>query len=448
MNRGIGVVTGLLVSLSVAGACSSSQSSAPPDGGQQSGKGGGAGGAGMASGGTGAPNGRPVVGGTGSTSPGSNGSGGNRGNSDGGIAGAGEAAAGHGGTGGIETTGAAGAAGGPSVACAGPSPTATWSATTPASGPAALGFTALSGSGPSDVWAVGTGFVGAGTSQFSMFSQAQQWGGAAWTAQLTTTPNLVSDVWAAAPTDVWVSGTNLEHWNGQAFSAATTPPVVSSTSAVWGLNGNDVWAGGRNVSDLSLMMLNWQGTSWTPSPVIDSAQFDLAGIWGASANDVWAVGDFPASNPFVGIWHWNGSAWSLAVDGRVTASFEQGELSAVWGSAANDVWAVGLTITGSSDLWHFNGAAWSHVATPPIFGQLFGVWGTCAGNVWAVGETTDQANQVAELEHGIVLHFDGTTWSVVNTGISPLPNLHSVWTDAASDVWVAGDTETLLHLHQ
>jgi hypothetical protein len=194
-------------------------------------------------------------------------------------------------------------------------------------------------------------------------------------------------------------------------------------------------------------MLHWQGSGWTPSPVVQPASFELHAIWGWSSNDVWAGGDFPGSNPFVGIWHWDGSAWTAFVDGRGIASSEQGSIAGVWGSSATNVWAVGESITGTSDIWHFDGIAWSHVPTPPIFGQLLGVWGACAGNVWAVGETTDQANQVAAFLHGIVLHFDGTAWSVVDTGISPLPNLRSVWTDAPSDVWVAGDTEALLHLH-
>src|SRR5215831_18736214 len=56
---------------------------------------------------------------------------------------------------------------------------------------------------------------------------------------------------------------------------------------------------------------------------------NLSAIWGSEASDVWAVGDSGT------ILHWDGSAWSSVSSGTTNA------LRAVWGSGASDVWAVG-----------------------------------------------------------------------------------------------------------
>lgn len=66
---------------------------------------------------------------------------------------------------------------------------------------------------------------------------------------------------------------------------------------------------------------------WTP--VTSPTTSDLIGLWGSSANDVWAVGLGGT------ILRWQGSSWTK-VTSPVTES-----LYDVWGSSANDVWAVG-----------------------------------------------------------------------------------------------------------
>jgi len=55
----------------------------------------------------------------------------------------------------------------------------------------------------------------------------------------------------------------------------------------------------------------------------------LNDVWGSSANDIFAVGSGGT------ILHYNGSNWSAMTSGTI-----QG-LNAVWGSSANDIFAVG-----------------------------------------------------------------------------------------------------------
>jgi hypothetical protein len=58
------------------------------------------------------------------------------------------------------------------------------------------------------------------------------------------------------------------------------------------------------------------------------------------------------------------------------------------------------------------------------------VWGTSPTNVWASGT------------NGTLLHFNGTTWGHVTSGVAD--NLHGVWGRSRSEVYVVGDNGTIL----
>ena len=73
--------------------------------------------------------------------------------------------------------------------------------------------------------------------------------------------------------------------------------------------------------------MHWIGATW--DTLADTMGPYVYGLWGSSANDVWAVGQFGL------IEHWDGSGWSTVPSGKSE------NLKAVWGSSANDVWAVG-----------------------------------------------------------------------------------------------------------
>jgi hypothetical protein len=122
--------------------------------------------------------------------------------------------------------------------------------------------------------------------------------------------------------------------------------------------------------------------------------------------------------------HWDGRAWTpMAAGGR--------GLMGVWGSGRDDVWAVGF-----ASMHHWDGQGWSSVPitglAPPF--RLNDVWGTGQKDVWAVGV---QESFAGEDGRGAVLHFDGSTWSVVETGAPG--HLNAISGSAANDVWIAGD---------
>jgi len=100
-------------------------------------------------------------------------------------------------------------------------------------------------------------------------------------------------------------------------------------------------------------------------------------------------------------------------------------LYGVWGSATNDVWAVGDDGT----IVHYDGCMWSMVPSSAIY-QLRAVSGTATSDVWAVGNT------------GTIVHWNGSAWSIVSSASSEW--LWGVWAYSASDAWAVGENNTLL----
>ena len=157
----------------------------------------------------------------------------------------------------------------------------------------------------------------------------------------------------------------------------------------------------------------------------------LYGVWGSSANDVYAVGEGSNQNgtgPL--LYHNDGTGWTEATP-SLPVGWSGGSLIDVWGSSASDVYAVGWS-TGPL-LYHNDGTGWTEVGSSlSSGGYLNGVWGSSASDVYAVGTGTNATRDLSQ---------DGTGW----TDASPsLPvgwsygNLRSVWGSSASDVYAVG----------
>jgi hypothetical protein len=165
--------------------------------------------------------------------------------------------------------------------------------------------------------------------------------------------------------------------------------------SVWGAGPSDVWIGGGGLAHVGPVLLSHgDGVSW-----VDHATDVQGTIWwihGTSSTDVWAVGEKGLAL------HWDGSAWSPRATGT------EANLYGVWAAAPNDVWAVGGSPRGGGPndvLLHYDGASFTPVTPPRAVGATyFKVWGLSAGDVLVVASA------------GLALHYDGTSWSEVETG--------------------------------
>ena len=82
------------------------------------------------------------------------------------------------------------------------------------------------------------------------------------------------------------------------------------------------------------------------------------------------------------------------------------QVTALGGSGANDVWAsLDFATRGGPAvvLYHFDGRSWSRVQTPPeLTAPLADIYAVARSDVWAVGG------------HGEAAHYDGAQWSVLH----------------------------------
>ena len=131
-------------------------------------------------------------------------------------------------------------------------------------------------------------------------------------------------------------------------------------------------------------------------------------IWASSAKDVYVGGH----NSLIGqgtMYHYDGSRWtpeSLLVDkgGTITRGFD---ISAIYGFARNDVYAVGEYIyrnstpppnfLDSSLIIHFDGGTWREMQLPERGRQMISVWGASPTDVWFGGA------------YGTLYHYDGVS---------------------------------------
>ncbi|MDF2693089.1 MAG: hypothetical protein K0S65_1472, partial [Labilithrix sp.] len=84
----------------------------------------------------------------------------------------------------------------------------------------------------------------------------------------------------------------------------------------------------------------------------------------------------------------------------------------------------------SGTLRHYVGGplAWDTVPASPTTADLNAVWGSSSSDVWAVGNA------------GVVLHYDGKSWSRVKVaGLGRRrPTLTAVWAPLPGRVWIGG----------
>ncbi|MBI4936331.1 MAG: hypothetical protein HY828_20830 [Actinobacteria bacterium] len=149
------------------------------------------------------------------------------------------------------------------------------------------------------------------------------------------------------------------------------------------------------------VVLQWDGIEW--KEVYRGEWEQLIGVgplWGTGPDDLWVVGTDSLRLGTCSVLHWDGQAWAL------TPLVGSAGLTAITGTAPDDVWIVGA----EGIVWHFDGA-WSLVRTGPMDEDLLGVWAADRNDAWAVGRVAARYPESAYPAHGLILHWDGSTWS-------------------------------------
>jgi hypothetical protein len=235
--------------------------------------------------------------------------------------------------------------------------------------------------------------------------------GTEWSRQmpLAVEPQHLGVTWVESPTSLWVVGDygTIRHYDGVTWESHSSG-TLAQMFAVAGVSGSDIWAAGEAGT-----MLHFDGDAWQAVP--SGTDLDINGLWAEPGGTVIAVaGTFGGPYADGMVLRWNGLSWETDPAPGVPALLD------VWGTAPDDIWAVGEQAT-----LHFDGNEWRVFlpeGTPRA--TLLAVWGSSSTSVWAVGAS------------GAIQHFDGTAWHAV----SPPGSSHLLAVGGTRDtVWAVGD---------
>lgn len=152
----------------------------------------------------------------------------------------------------------------------------------------------------------------------------------------------------------------------------------------------------------------------------------LYDVWASSCDSVYIVGEGGT------ILHLDESGVT-AMDSGTTK-----DLYAVWGTSDSNVYAVGAF----NAVLHYDGndnGTWEQdPAVPSGWYWHTGIWGSSESDIYLVGVGTDAVNYP-----GTILHFDGTDWDPVPSGVEY--KLYDVWGNAYDTVYIVGEEGTVLH---
>src|SRR5207248_1553679 len=125
------------------------------------------------------------------------------------------------------------------------------------------------------------------------------------------------------------------------------------------------------------------------------------------------------------------------------------ELNGVAVISDDDIWAVGSSCStdcvNRSDsrtlTLHWDGNNWTRVPSPTLRGgpnDLYAVAAVSANDVWAAGTYYGSIHGYSSTR--LIMHWDGTQWSVVTSPVGPqaINTLNSMAALSTNDVWIAG----------
>jgi hypothetical protein len=176
----------------------------------------------------------------------------------------------------------------------------------------------------------------------------------------------------------------------------------------------------------------YDGTDWTlvRTPDVGTGPNVLNAVLALAPNDVWAVGYSTATQkPPPGkydvptktlIEHYDGTSWSVVPSPNVgpDSQYQSNRLLGITAVSSTDIWAFGsyFAASGSENqmtlVLHWDGTSWSLVPSPsPEPGNfradiLFGGVVTAPGSVWIVG-SLDPAAEGKPVTATFVLHTTG-----------------------------------------
>lgn len=272
-------------------------------------------------------------------------------------------------------------------------------------------ITAVCGTGPGTVWCGYLGLIRMSDGwQVLPDGAVIAWDGARWSRPLRSLESKTYDIdMCSSPSgEIYVADGSLWSFDGSRWTdegiAARAVCCTESGQGYAASMGDSNTVFRRGIS------------SWIPIGRLGGERIVRA-IWAAE-------GPVVAVALTDGVALWDGDSWTDFPFGGGLY------VQDVWGSAPDDLYAVGYQSMYAGLMWHYDGTRWSTVSLPHV-PRLNAVWGSGSGDIYAVG-----------LE-GAVVHYDGGSWEPVERMTSK--HLWDVWGSDPDDVYVVGDDDKVLH---
>jgi hypothetical protein len=285
-----------------------------------------------------------------------------------------------------------------------------------------------------------TAASGAAAASFKIFNPPSPSGGP------SGSPEALTSIYAASPTDVWAvgqpAGDQFEHWNGTSWTGqglpaglVTAPGNSASVSFITGTSASNITAvgtgdintGGTIVAES--VAFHFNGTAWSEMTI--PANVELGPVLAFSATNLWSVNNNGDAEQF------NGTTWTTT-SLPVPMTEPNLDMTSISGSSPSDIWAAGTEFNeglhrdNSPVLEHFNGTSWSNVSVP--------VASPTGGLTDVVDISPTDAYAVTTV--GAILHWNGTTWTLLNatTQTGAAVTGSEVAALSPTDVWVGSST--------
>lgn len=285
----------------------------------------------------------------------------------------------------------------------------------------AQGSTGATGTGGSGG---GSGTSGGGGSGQSSSGQGGGEPGPLWQPLTSGVTATLRGVWGTSATDVILVGETgtILHYDGKTFTPETGAEGFD-LDAVGGDAAGRVWAVGKGPGAFEGVVLERKGTSWSKDATAPMNLGEDRGIFVAGPGDVYVISDE--------IQHLSGGVWTTLGHPFPTTG------RAIWASsnatppllfAGGQNYLAGSMYRGQPQM--DGSVAWIDQDIP-LSDVITAVWGFAEDDVYAVGYDTN-------------MRFDGTTWSTTNLGST---GLVALWGASSKDLYGVGAQGTIVHRH-
>lgn len=247
---------------------------------------------------------------------------------------------------------------------------------------------------------------------------------AVWRVEYQTTDGAFLSVWGPESDDVFVVGGQratpgdpgtglMVHYDGEEWEGVDLPDGTPNLNWVYGIEGEFWVAGHRGV----VLRGSLDGFELMETGVPD---VPLWGVWGTASDDVWAVGgEVLDSEAVPHLLHYDGSDWEdvalPALDRPSTG------LLKVWGTAADNIYAVGM----GGVILHYDGTSWEQQPSGTV-SDLVSLWGTGPEEIVAIGGRSN----------GTMVRYGESGWEAQN--LTGLPGQNGVWMDSMGSCLIVG----------